>query len=85
VVLTSSSQTIERHIRLRRRPHEEVERMVERFQLIDAEFRRLARHYPGAVLVDRDGMEFHTREGLTAVAQAAGLPAFPEIPYELRD
>lgn len=84
VVLTSSTQTIEKHIRWRRRPFEEVERMVERFRLIDAEFRRLARHYPGAVLVDRDGMEFHTREGLTAVAQAAGLPAFPDIPYRQR-
>jgi deoxyadenosine/deoxycytidine kinase len=84
IVLTSSTQTIERHIRLRRRPHEEVERMVERFRLIDAEFRRLARHYPGAVLIDRDGMEFHTREGLLAIVAAAGLPAFPEIPYEQR-
>ncbi len=81
VVLTSSTDTIEKHIKMRRRPHEHVARMIERFQLIDAEFRRLARHYPGAVLVDRDGMEFHTREGLTAVAEAAGLPAFPEIPY----
>lgn len=85
IVLTSSTQTIERHIRWRRRPFEEVERMVERFRLIDAEFRRLARHYPGAVLVDRDGMEFHTREGLLAVVAAAGLPPFPEIPYVVRD
>ena len=82
IVLTSGTDTIEKHIRLRRRPHEEVERMVERFQLIDAEFRRLAPQYPGTVLVERDGMEFHTREGLLAVVAAAGLPPFPEIPYE---
>lgn len=85
IVLTSGTDTIQKHIRLRRRPHEEVERMVERFRLIDAEFRRLAPHYPGAVVVERDGMEFHTREGLLAVIDAAGLPAFPEIPYEQLD
>lgn len=85
IVLTSGTDTIEKHIRMRRRPHEEVERMVERFRLIDAEFRRLAPQYPGAVVVERDGMEFHTREGLLAVAQAAGLPPFPEIAYEQLD
>ncbi len=85
VVLTSSTDTIEKHIKMRRRPHEEVDRMVERFVLIDAEFRRLAPLCPGAVLVHRDGMEFHVREGLMAIAAAAGLPAFPEIPYEQRD
>ncbi len=85
IVLTSSTQTIERHIRWRRRPFEEVERMVERFRLIDAEFRRLAPVTPGAVLVDRDGMEFHTREGLAAVIAAAGLPPFGEIPYLWRE
>lgn len=84
IVLTSSTDTIEKHIKMRRRPHEEVDRMVERFRLIDAEFRRLARHYPGTVLIDRDGMEFHVREGLLAIIAAAGLPAFPEIPYEQR-
>jgi nicotinamide riboside kinase len=82
IVLTSGTDTIEKHIRLRRRPHEIVERMVERFRLIDAEFRRLAPRYPGTVVVERDGVEFHTREGLEAVAAAAGLPPFPEIPYE---
>ena len=82
IVLTSGTDTIEKHIRLRRRPFEEVERMVERFLLIDAEFRRLAPQYPGTVLVERDGLEFHTREGLLAVVAAAGLPPFPEIPYE---
>ncbi len=85
IVLTSGTDTIEKHIRLRRRPHEEVQRMIERFRLIDAEFRRLAPQHAGAVLVDRDGMEFHTREGLQAVAAAAGLPPFPEIPYEQLD
>lgn len=85
IVLTSGTDTIEKHIRMRRRPHEEVERMVERFRLIDAEFRRLAPQHPGAVVVERDGMEFHTREGLEAVARAAGLPPFPDIPYEQLD
>ena len=85
IVLTSGTDTIEKHIRMRRRPHEEVERMVERFRLIDAEFRRLAPHHPGAVVVERDGLEFHTREGLLAVIRAAGLPPFPEITYEQRD
>ncbi|MCA0375764.1 MAG: hypothetical protein LCH84_08855 [Gemmatimonadetes bacterium] len=84
VVLTSSTDTIEQHIRRRGRPHEAVERMIERFRLIDGEFRRLVASYPGAVQVDRDGMEFHTREGLLAVIEAAGLPAFREIPYEDR-
>jgi deoxyadenosine/deoxycytidine kinase len=85
IVLTSGTNTIEKHIRLRRRPHEEVERMVERFRLIDVEFRRLAPFYPGTVVVERDGLEFHTREGLLAVIKVAGLPPFPEIPYEQLD
>jgi nicotinamide riboside kinase len=84
IVLTSGTNTVEKHIRFRRRPFEEVTRMVERFRLIDAEFRRLAPECEGAVLIDRDGLEFHAREGLLAVAQAAGLPPFPEIPYEQR-
>src|SRR6185295_11897881 len=42
IVLTSSSDTIERNIRRRNRPHENTEQMVRRFRLIDAEFRRLA-------------------------------------------
>src|SRR5688572_27766405 len=57
IVLTSSSDTIEKHIRWRRRAYEEVENMVRRFRLIDAEFRRLAPMYPNTVLIDRDGME----------------------------
>jgi len=81
IVLTSSTDTIEKHIRLRARPHEDVEHMVQRFRLIDAEFRRLAPSVLGAVLVNRDGMEFHRREGLEAIIAAAGLPPFPEIPY----
>ena len=36
IVLTSSPNTIRKHIRTRRRPHEEVERMLERFCLIYA-------------------------------------------------
>ena len=85
VVLTSSTDTIEKHIRLRNRPHEDAENMVRRFRLIDTEFRRLAPQYPNAVLINRDGMEFHDRDSLVAIVNAAGLPAFPEIPYFRRD
>jgi len=81
IVLTSSTNTIEKHIKLRNRPHEEVDTMVRRFRLIDAEFRRLAPHYPNAVVIDRDHVEFHEREGLMAVIRAAKLPPFTEIPY----
>jgi deoxyadenosine/deoxycytidine kinase len=81
IVLTSSSDTIEKHIRTRRRAYEQVENMVRRFRLIDAEFRRLAALDPTATLLDRDGIEFHEREGLETVIRAAGLPMFAEIPY----
>lgn len=81
IVLTSSTATIEKHIRLRNRPHELVENMVRRFRLIDSEFRRLAAHEPNAVVIDRDGLEFHERSGLEAIVKAAGLPPYPEIPY----
>src|SRR5256885_4251565 len=62
IVLTSSTDTIEKHIRQRNRPHEGAENMVRRFRLIDDEFRRLAPHYPNTVVIDRDGKEFHERE-----------------------
>lgn len=81
IVLTSSTDTIENHIRLRNRPHEAAENMVRRFRLIDAEFRRLAPHYPNTVVVNRDGQEFHDRDGLTYIITAAGLPPFTEVPY----
>jgi nicotinamide riboside kinase len=81
IVLTSSTDTIEKHIRLRNRSNEAVDRMVARFRLIDGEFRRLAPTYPNAVLIDRDGLEFHDRRGLERVVQLAGLPRFPEVPY----
>lgn len=81
IVLTSSTDTIEKHIRHRNRPYENVEQMVHRFRLIDAEFRRLAPQYPEAVMVDRDHKEFHDRAGLLAIIAAAGLPPFIEIPY----
>ena len=42
IVLTSSTDTVDKHIRLRNRPFEGAENMVRRFRLIDAEFRRLA-------------------------------------------
>ena len=85
IVLTSSTDTIEKHIRLRNRPHESAENMVRRFRLIDGEFRRLAPGYPNTVVIDRDGMEFHERAGLVAIIEAAGLPMFREIPYEQLD
>jgi deoxyadenosine/deoxycytidine kinase len=81
IVLTSSSDTIEKHIRHRSRPHESVELMVSRFRLIDAEFRRLAPEYPNTVVIDRDHKEFHDRSGLLDIIRVAGLPAFKEIPY----
>lgn len=81
IVLTSSTDTIEKHILHRRRPHEEVEFMARRFRLIDAEFRRLAATYPNTVVIDRDGIEFHERSGLEHVIELAGLPRFREVPY----
>ena len=81
IVLTSSTDTIDKHIRLRNRAHENAENMVRRFRLIDSEFRRLAPRYANAVVVDRDGMAFHERAGLLEVIRLAALPAFNEIPY----
>lgn len=85
IVLTSSTDTIDKHIRLRNRAYEPVENMVRRFRLIDAEFRRLAPSCPNAIIINRDGTEFHTREGLMQIIEAAGLPPFPEIPYEVME
>ncbi len=82
IVLTSNTDTVEKHIRQRNRPHESAENMVRRFKLIDAEFRRLASEYANTILINRDNMEFHAREGLKAVIEAAGLPMFHEVPYE---
>jgi deoxyadenosine/deoxycytidine kinase len=81
IVLTSSTDTIEKHIRLRSRPHENIEEMIRRFRLIDGEFRRLAPEYPNTVVIDRDHKEFHDRTGLLEIVRAANLPAFREIPY----
>jgi hypothetical protein len=81
IVLTSSTATVEKHILLRNRPHELAENMVRRFRLIDDAFRRLAEHEPNAIVIDRDGMEFHERSGLDAIVKAAVLPPYPEIPY----
>jgi deoxyadenosine/deoxycytidine kinase len=81
IVLTSSTDTVDKHIRQRSRPHEGAENMVRRFRLIDAEFRRLAPHYPNTVVIDRDNKEFHDRAGLLEIIHLAGLPPFPEIPY----
>jgi deoxyadenosine/deoxycytidine kinase len=85
IVLTSSTDTIAKNIRLRSRPHEDTEMMVRRFRLIDAEFRRLAPQYPNAVVIDRDGLEFHDRAGLAHIITAAGLPPFHEVPYSRID
>jgi deoxyadenosine/deoxycytidine kinase len=81
IVLTSSTDTIEKHIKMRRRSYEQVENMIRRFRLIDSEFRRLALADPNAVLIDRDGIEFHDREGLVQVIESARLPMFREVPY----
>ena len=85
IVLTSSTDTIEKHIKQRNRTYEDIENMVRRFRLIDAEFRRLAPETPNAVVIDRDGLEFHDRAGLDHVIDAARLPPFVEVPYEDRD
>ena len=81
IVLTSSTDTIEKHIKLRNREFEEVENMVRRFRLIDGEFRRLAAQYPNHIVINRDNKEFHEREGLVDIITLAGLPMFREIPY----
>jgi deoxyadenosine/deoxycytidine kinase len=81
IVLTSSTATIEKHIRLRNRAHEDVENMVCRFRLIDGEFRRLASTYPNTIVIDRDRKEFHDRAGLVDIVTAARLPMFTDIPY----
>jgi deoxyadenosine/deoxycytidine kinase len=85
IVLTSNTDTVEKHIRQRNRPHESAENMVRRFTLIDGEFRRLAPLYPDTVVINRDNMEFHQRAGLEAIIEAAGLPMFSVIPYETMD
>ena len=84
IVLTSSTSTIEKHIRLRNRPHENAENMVRRFQLIDREFRRLAPRYANTVVINRDDMEFHERADLVSIIKTASLPMFREIPYARR-
>lgn len=85
IVLTSSTDTVEKHIRLRNRPTENVEQMIARFRLIDGEFRRLAPRYPNTVVIDRDNKEFHHRHGLMAIIEAARLPFFREIPYRVME
>lgn len=85
IVLTSSTDTIAKHIRLRNRDHETVENMVRRFRLIDAEFRRLAPQYANTVVLNRDGVEFHERDGLERIIEVAGLPRFQDIPYTQMD
>ena len=81
ICLTSSTDTVEKHIKHRNRTHESVEIMVHRFRLIDAEFRRLAAQNPSAVIINRDNMEFHDRSHLVRIIEDAGLPMFPDIPY----
>ena len=81
IVLTSSTDTINKHILLRNRPHESADNMVRRFRLIDGEFRRLAPNYPNSVVINRDGKEFHDRAGLLEIIALAGLPPFGEVPY----
>jgi deoxyadenosine/deoxycytidine kinase len=85
IVLTSSTDTIEKHIKQRARPNEDVANMVRRFRLIDSEFRRLAPRYPNTIVINRDSREFHDRDSLRAIIEAAGLPMFREIPYRRLD
>jgi deoxyadenosine/deoxycytidine kinase len=85
IVLTSSTDTIEKHIRLRARPYERAEEMVRRFRIIDAEFRRLAPLYPNTIVINRDQREFHDRDGLRHIIDVAGLPPFREVPYRQMD
>lgn len=85
IVLTSSTDTIEKHIRQRDRPTEDVDNMVRRFRLIDDEFRRLAPRYPNTIVISRDNKEFHDRHSLVEIVVAAGLPMFPAIPYQQLD
>ncbi|MEP6508435.1 MAG: hypothetical protein ABJC63_09440 [Gemmatimonadales bacterium] len=82
IILTSSTDTIEKHIKQRHRAYERVENMVRRFRLIDDEFARLAPQYPNTVLINRDGTEFHERDGLLHIIATAGLPGFTDIPYD---
>ena len=77
IVLTSSTDTVDKHIRQRNRPHESAENMVRRFRLIDSEFRRLAPRYHNSVVINRDGMEFHERKGLLEVVRAGEPSAVP--------
>ena len=80
IVLTSSTDTIEKHIRLRNRSTRTWTTWYARFRLIDDEFRRLAPLYPNTIIIDRDGLEFHDRDGLIRIIEAARLPMFREIP-----
>ena len=34
------------------------------------------------MVINRDGREFHDRDGLVSIIEAAGLPPFTEIPYK---
>jgi len=79
--LTSSTDTVEKHIRQRKRTHESVENMVHRFRIIDAEFRRLAAQDSTVVVINRDNMEFHDQGDLLKIIEAAGLPPFTPVPY----
>ena len=79
-MLTSSTDTIEKHIRLRNREYEEVENMVRRFRLIDSEFRRLAPLYPNTIVIDRDSKEFHERDGLVSIIwRPADVQILPDV------
>jgi deoxyadenosine/deoxycytidine kinase len=85
IVLTSSTDTIEKHIKQRARPHEDAANMVQRFRLIDGEFRRLAPQYPNTIVISRDNKEFHNRDSLREMIEIAQLPMFREIPYRRFD
>ena len=82
IVLTSSTDTIEKHIRLQ---EPAARGRGEHGPPLPPDRRRVPPAGPAAipntVVINRDGKEFHDRDGLNYIIKAAGLPPFTEIPY----
>ena len=76
IVLTSSTDTIEKHIKLRNRAYQDIENMVRRFRLIDAEFRRLAPQFPNTIVINRDGLEFTSEPASCTSSRRPICPPF---------
>ena len=81
IVLTSSTDTVDKHIRLRNRPHESAENMVRRFRLIDGEFRRLAPRTPTPWCSTATAGSSTSGRRCSRSFPLAGLPPFREIRY----